>query len=1349
MAFILNLSSREGESEVKLEVSGFRFFGSFNLAPQSIHRCSQGDPVSALAVEEGDDGRPSLLYVASHTSRQGEGSGSRGAWTSGSSDADYADPHRGSRMTVLYDDDGADDDAARGGGFYGGRSVYSSFSAHPEARAGVLDGLHSVLFGGGSDVVPDNGFGSDSMRHAGRIRARPSHAYGPPFGPPRVGPGAIPPHRRAARPPGGAARPEEEHRMGVASVFPVSFGGSREGAACTVSPHGVRIHSLGGAVLADRSDESLRGSTCGISAPGGRHATVGGMSFPKKQGERRRHVHCVDLQRDLATVSSHSLQPYRDSRGGGRAGGGEEREPCVAALAADVDRGTLAAACADGTVRVLDGRGRGRCAEVARARAQPGGCAGVAVSGNLICAAGYATPGLSTPSSPYPYPFPASHVLIYDVRYLGRGGTPHVFSANRGGPRFVNFLPDIHMEGVERLLVGSGQTFGSFEVITPFEQAASGSTFFQPALTPGESMTTVKLQEGSLYCGTSLGRVLQYGLREYDRTVHAVRPRSSSGGSIGMSPFKKSTESDSFGAPAVTSVPREPLDVPSMIPQPPELSIDPAVLCASPDPRGEGAAGGVRGWNVFDAYILASEPLLSSQGAALPPRGGRNGSPGAIATTTTLGPLSTRVLVPPSARWLSKDLATRTEDGGSGSGTGEPRVFPTSSLGLKNLMSPDVVDNEKEEDSNGKRQARNSNRNSKAVAFPNPNKFLYALGPFEACYDANMTRRSHAEVSSVGHLSDPTVDGEVLVDGEENAIPLRYRLTSRPLFRGATSFNHVSSLGLWPGWDYGPTFHNAFASSVLTLLFFVGEIREAALGLQLRGREMVMGEGGMVLGSRGASITAELGRLFHWMKCLSVGSIVHPGDGGGAQVRAFAPLNFLAAFTELPEATNLALVDGVAGSAEIARRPEAFYRFLMQYIDRELGQIVSQRGSLVDRLQGLTFISIIEYARAPAKLSSSRVLTVDLSYDLARVSRNQGDGARAVRFGEILRASLCREAPLRAWCEETRSYEAVVQRRIATGLPTLLSLSCCCAGRGTNAGLECWQQDDIQQWLPELVEVRIGTDGAVTVRELAVNDEGGHEWMTFEQSSPLLSKELLQAWEREMRQDRIPVAKYYRLDAVVSFVRADPGASNGGDGAGVEGHHVVHVRALAGLKKGMLEEQLQHVESCMEGREHGPGTDERLTLVSDVPLQERCEQVQEELRMLQEKEGPKSDQWLLFNGNNVTTVELDDVRSFNVKFKEPSIVLFRETTDVNQDGCRVSVNVKPSKEVSAVLQPGATVPVDALITTSITNGRAPIGISGKLNWYSIDIPLLCRCFTLGLGTKKTYQTFPLTAMSWR
>ena len=82
----------------------------------------------------------------------------------------------------------------------------------------------------------------------------------------------------------------------------------------------------------------------------------------------------------------------------------------------------------------------------------------------------------------------------------------------------------------------------------------------------------------------------------------------------------------------------------------------------------------------------------------------------------------------------------------------------------------------------------------------------------------------------------------------------------------------------------------------------------------------------------GVSVFPELGLLFHLMESLSANGMIQQCNNNqsknGGQVKAFIPSNFISAFAMLPEATNLALIDGVAGSAEIARRPEAFYRFL-------------------------------------------------------------------------------------------------------------------------------------------------------------------------------------------------------------------------------------------------------------------------------------------------------------------------------------------------------------------------------------------------------------------------------------
>ena len=151
-------------------------------------------------------------------------------------------------------------------------------------------------------------------------------------------------------------------------------------------------------------------------------------------------------------------------------------------------------------------------------------------------------------------------------------------------------------------------------------------------------------------------------------------------------------------------------------------------------------------------------------------------------------------------------------------------------------------------------------------------------------------------------------------------------------------------------------------------------------------------------------------------------------------------------------------------------------------MERELGQLGSgtsteqqaqtvnnaNQGHLIDRMQGIGFLSM-----GKPKISTSRAFTVDMAYDQKLSSKTSS----VVRFGEILRFSLCKEAPLRAWCEETRSYEAVVQRKIATSLPSLLSLSCCCAGRKADThGLQFWQQEDSRNWLPEFIEIQIEKD---------------------------------------------------------------------------------------------------------------------------------------------------------------------------------------------------------------------------------------------------------------------------------
>lgn len=412
------------------------------------------------------------------------------------------------------------------------------------------------------------------------------------------------------------------------------------------------------------------------------------------------------------------------------------------------------------------------------------------------------------------------------------------------------------------------------------------------------------------------------------------------------------------------------------------------------------------------------------------------------------------------------------------------------------------------------------------------------------------------------------------------------------------------------------------------------------------------------------------------------------------EINPCVPSNIVSSLLLLPEATNLALLDGVAGATEIAKRPEALYRFIMHYIDKEFEQSSDARSdptshsSLIDPIQGMNFVSVIEYSTGKPKVSSSRALTVDLCYD--HKLYNKAETSLDARFGDILRFSLCKEVPLRAWCDESGSYESVIQRKIATSLPKLLSLSCCCAGKlGNKNGLQFWKQRDQRNWLPEYIEVEIALDRSVVVRELASRDDENEEWVEFKQNHPL-SSSIFDTVE-------YPTTKKYRLDAVCSFIR-----NNGSES--IEGHHVIHVRSRKDLECHALRRQIIKLEESIAEREiesratEGGGKNCHMTIlsrVSSATLQERKLKLQQQLETahLGYSEGEKERcEWLLFNGFVVTKTTIDDVRSFTANFKEPSLVLFREIDEVNTIKCQTDVRDQAFVEI----------PTTVMNTTSIS-----------------------------------------------
>lgn len=173
------------------------------------------------------------------------------------------------------------------------------------------------------------------------------------------------------------------------------------------------------------------------------------------------------------------------------------------------------------------------------------------------------------------------------------------------------------------------------------------------------------------------------------------------------------------------------------------------------------------------------------------------------------------------------------------------------------------------------------------------------------------------------------------------------------------------------------------------------------------------------------TLCTELGFLFHNMESISHNAMVFPGDGVTPQVRVFIPTNFLIAFSAMPEAVNLALLDDNPAVAVKARRPEAFYRFLLHHLDKESGSKKNSKKPLLDSLHGINFVSSNEVITGKGKpsISTTRSLTLDLSYEPFINAKDQTKW----KFGDVLCHSLCREIKYRSWNNASHSYETVLQ----------------------------------------------------------------------------------------------------------------------------------------------------------------------------------------------------------------------------------------------------------------------------------------------------------------------------------
>lgn len=460
---------------------------------------------------------------------------------------------------------------------------------------------------------------------------------------------------------------------------------------------------------------------------------------------------------------------------------------------------------------------------------------------------------------------------------------------------------------------------------------------------------------------------------------------------------------------------------------------------------------------------------------------------------------------------------------------------------------------------------------------------------------------------------------------------------------------------------------NSFATPVLLMLYFVPELRSAVLGAQyneklfsLRGYEK--------------ALSPELGFLFHQIESLSENGLLHPiklgSDPLRARIGAWVPSNFLTTLSAMPEAEQLQILDGSPAAVDPPRRPEAFYRFLAYQLDKELSK--HSDAKLLDSLHGIDFVSSNHFitGSSPPSYSSTRAMTLDLSYDIVP----KGEDKKAIKFGELLHHSLCRETRLRAWNSKSKAYETIVQRKIVTSLPQVLTIAGSCAGRKEEDGLWVWRTDDGEPFLPEVVEVELQDDGAIVVRQLKVDESSGEEaWTTFSGRSSLpavVSKLVSDASTKQKVR--------YQLDAVLSFVNDDVESSDEDES---NGHHVLHARVPLSYKKRALAKQQEKVEEILS-KEPDP---KKLVLTAGLKpelFQKRAERVKQQLAACDEE---NSTSWVLYNGFAVSNTVVEDARAFHVSFKEPCLLVYR-TVDAG-DGLESKENNEVSYFPSVSIPP--------------------------------------------------------------
>lgn len=537
-------------------------------------------------------------------------------------------------------------------------------------------------------------------------------------------------------------------------------------------------------------------------------------------------------------------------------------------------------------------------------------------------------------------------------------------------------------------------------------------------------------------------------------------------------------------------------------------------------------------------------------------------------------------------------------------------------------------------------------------------------------------------------------------------LPERYRLTQRPTYlKTMTAHEHskYNDTGLWPGWDYSQSMPSAHVPAVVMMLYFVAEAKSALLQAQADSKLF-----SSKTIEQAPPLSTELGMLFHQIDSLSENGLVYAGDGLQPCVSAFVPTNFLTTFTTLQEAEQLALLDDNPAVVDKARRPEAFYRFLLYHLDKEFAKASNGETQPFDSVHGISFLSAHEFVtgKGPQSVSSTRAMTVDLSYE-PFTDKSRKDVVPKPRFAQVLLHALCKETYLSAWCKATQAYESVVQRRHATSLPKVLCLSCGCAGKKQDEGLIVWRTEDYGHWLPEVIEIEVDGNGGVVVRQEEDLTEEQKRWVDFRSKSKITRP--TRGKKSQSKQKR-----RYQLQSVLSFIPSNDSAAtasvsmdeDSAERAQVNGHHVLHVRVTNEQKQNVLKAQLDRAKSfsaALSGIEAPASSDHLPTMT--IASRTKPSTIQDRIRLAKDKVGgamSNNDEmdWVLFNGFVVSSTEISDARAFHVGFKEPCLATFHAIDD--------SKDVSPEK-THTTNQPGrSTVSSNVMFSRSISSGKPSI-----------------------------------------